>query len=246
MIRTRLAELQLAVMLLTRLPAGRLTDPAPTLAQARWAYPLAGLPIGAIGWAAQGLAITAGLPALAAALLAVGAMALATGALHHDGLADLADGLGGGRDRAHCLEIMRDSRIGSYGVLALILAVGLEASALAGFDRGAPLLAFLFLSVTSRLAMLGVSAWLPAARTDGLGQSAGGGLGRAGLAGAALAVGLGLALGPAALASALVQALAAAAVAHRAMRRIGGQTGDVLGAVQRVAEVGGWLSLVAF
>ena len=119
-LRRRLDEARLALMLLTRLPVGRLKDPVPSLAEARWAYPLVGLVIGAIAWVAHHGALMLGLGPLPAALVALGAMVLVTGALHHDGLADFADGLGGGRDPDHRLEIMRDSRIGSYGALALI------------------------------------------------------------------------------------------------------------------------------
>ena len=113
-VAARLAELRLAVMLLTRLPVGRFTVAPPPLNAAIWAYPLVGLPIGAVIWAVSAGAIyLTALPATIAAVLALGAMLMATGGLHADGLADTADGLGGGRDRAHCLEIMKDSRIGA-------------------------------------------------------------------------------------------------------------------------------------
>ncbi|WP_181180926.1 adenosylcobinamide-GDP ribazoletransferase, partial [Paracoccus sp. FO-3] len=126
-----LAQAALALVWLTRLPVGRLLPASPpTLAQAAWAFPLVGLAVGFIGAAVLGLAALAGLPGMVAALLAVGAMILATGALHEDGLADCADG-SGGATRERRLEIMRDSRIGSYGVLALVLVTGLRVAAIA-------------------------------------------------------------------------------------------------------------------
>ncbi len=125
-----LREFRVALMLLSRLPAGRIEGAAPNLADARWAFPLVGLALGLIGWAVHAGALASGAPAPVAAVRALAALALATGALHFDGLADFADGIGGGRDRAHALEIMRDSRVGSYGVLALILIVALWLAAL--------------------------------------------------------------------------------------------------------------------
>ena len=89
-------DLRLAVMLLTRLPAGKLSDPAPSFAQAAWAYPVVGGSVGALSGAVFCAAGWLGVPGLAAALLAIGVAVLATGAMHEDGLADVADGFGGG------------------------------------------------------------------------------------------------------------------------------------------------------
>ena len=251
--RRRIAEARLALMLLTRLPVGQLAEPAPQLSAARWAYPLVGLVVGLTGWAAQAGALALGLGAAPSALLAVGAMALVTGGLHLDGLADLADGLGGGRDRTHALDIMRDSRIGSYGTIALVLVVGLGAGALAQFSAGAPLAVFLLAGVASRLAMLAALVALPPARGDGLGKSAAGpgagpgaGSGAGALVpGALVCVVVGVATGPAAIAALAVCAATAGGVAWRARVRLGGQTGDVLGAVQAVAEAACLLALSA-
>lgn len=227
MIRARLAELQLAVMLLTRAPAGRLPEPAPTIAASAWAFPLAGLVPGLLGAAV----LASGLPVMVAAGLALAAQVVVTGALHEDGLADVADGFWGGRTRARRLEIMRDSRIGSYGTLALILAAGLrwQAMALAG-----PV-ALILAAVASRVAPVALMAALPPAREDGMGHAA-----RAVTAGplaAACAIGLLplIVLGgiwPLILAAAVVAALALIA-----RRKIGGQSGDVLGAGQQLAEI---------
>lgn len=241
----RVDEARLALTFLTRLPAGQIADPVPTLAQARWAYPLVGLLVGAIGWAAQHGSLALGLGGLSSALIALAAMALVTGGLHHDGLADFADGVGGGRDRTHCLEIMRDSRIGSYGVLALLFAVVLGGSGLGAFTDGAPLALFLMLGVGSRLAMLVVLDVLPPARSDGLGHLAS----RRGLgpwmSGLALIVVVALFGGPAHWLVLAGGAAAAVSIASIAKRRLGGQTGDVLGAVQLSSEVLGWLVAAA-
>lgn len=244
----RLDELRLALMTLTRLPAGglagRLAGPAPDMGRAAWAWPLAGALVGALSALVLWVATCLGLPPLVAALLAIGAGVIATGALHEDGLADLADGFWGGRDKARRLEIMRDSRVGSYGVLALILSVGLRIGAIAAL-AGHPA-ALIGIAAASRALMV-LPLWLlPPARTDGLGRAAGG------LSGPQVAVVLliGLAIQAlfqpdrAILAFALM-AVAVLALARLARAKIGGQTGDVLGASQQVAELTGWLVLSA-
>ncbi|TRD22688.1 adenosylcobinamide-GDP ribazoletransferase [Palleronia caenipelagi] len=232
---SRLDELRLAVMFLTRLPVGTLTDPPP-LSRAAWAFPLVGLIPGLAGWLA--LSLTGG---VLGGMLAVLAMVLITGALHHDGLADFADGIWGGRDKARVLEIMRDSRTGSYGVLALILFTTLPALAMA--EVGASLPAFLFAGVSSRLAMLVAMTRMPPARTDGLGEDAGG---RANLLwGAIIVAFLGLWTGAAAIPAALIAAAVAFGLARLALKRIGGQTGDVLGAIQLTSEAAIWVTLAA-
>jgi adenosylcobinamide-GDP ribazoletransferase len=233
-------------MLLTRLPAGRLADPVPTLAQARWAFPLVGLVVGALAWAVHAGALAVGLSPLVAAVAALATAALVTGGLHLDGLADFADGIGGGRDRAHCLEIMRDSRIGSYGVLALVFATALAVAALAGIAGGAPPEVFLLAATTSRLAMLVLLDRLPPVRPDGLGSRAAGAAPLAWVPGALVVAGLVLWTGPGALAALAAAALAALIVARLALRRIGGQTGDVLGAAQVLAETAAILALSAW
>lgn len=246
MIRARVQELRLAVMLLTRLPVGRLRSPAPSLAQAQWAYPLVGLPVGLIGWGALQGALLLGLPALPAAALCLLVLALVTGGLHHDGLADFADGAGGGRDRAHALEIMKDSRLGSYGALALIFAVLLGGSALASVADSIGLAIFCLIAVASRLAMLITLSELPPARDSGLGQSAAGTGSLLTLApGAALCAVLAVASGWAGLAAIIAGGLIAGWLAWAALRRLGGQTGDVLGAVQLSSEVAMLVALSA-
>ena len=114
----------------TRLPlVGATPIAGSTIAKAAWAFPIAGLVVGIVGAVVYALAHRAGVPAWPAAALAVAATLLATGCLHEDGLADTADGFGGGKTREQKLDIMRDSRIGVYGVCALIMSLLLRVGA---------------------------------------------------------------------------------------------------------------------
>jgi cobalamin 5'-phosphate synthase/cobalamin synthase len=162
---------------LTRLPIDRHTPlPPPALAGAMRAFPVAGLVVGLIVGATLVLAAWLGAPASVAALIAVGAGLGLTGALHEDGLADVADGFGGGATRERKLEIMRDSRIGTYGVLALILAVALKAVVLAALAAQSVWLAFAVIvaaAAVSRVAPAGMMHLLTPARDDGLSADAG-------------------------------------------------------------------------
>ncbi len=242
-LRARLAEMQLALMMLTRLPAGRI-ETAPSIGAASWAFPLVGAIVGGLS-AGVLLAATAmgAAPSLAAGLaLATGV--LATGGLHEDGLADVADGFGGGRDRARKLEIMRDSRIGSYGAIALLLALGFRwqgAAILALQDPKLAALALVVLGISSRAGLATALVLLPAARPDGMGRAAADADNVRALVAAALGVLALLAIGApmAILAMILVQV----GLGYLAMRQIGGQSGDVLGAMQQLAEIAGWLIL---
>lgn len=243
----RADELRLAFLLLTRLPVRPIAGEAPAMAASSWAWPVVGLAVGAISALACLAALALGLPPGMAALVALAAGVLVTGGMHEDGLADLADGFGGGRTRERKLEIMRDSRIGSYGVIALALSLGFRAAAIAAFlDAGGSTLILAAVAAASRSVLPAAIVLMPAARGDGLGRAA------AGIdpvpARAAAAIGLlcllPLGLGTAIIAAACI-ACAAALVARLAMRQIGGQTGDVLGAMQQMAECAGWAALAA-
>ncbi|MEO1154310.1 MAG: adenosylcobinamide-GDP ribazoletransferase [Pseudomonadota bacterium] len=239
----RVAEARIALMLLTRLPMGRVADPAPTLGAARWAFPLVGLPVGLAIWAVFTGAEALGLGATLAAWLALAAAAMITGGLHHDGLADFADGIWGGHTVARRLEIMRDSRIGSYGVVALILVMAAMAQAIATVQPS--LAEFVAVAVLSRAAMLGLLAALPPARSDGLGQTARANSSWHIVAGMGIAASAALALGSAGVVALLAMAVAAALTGYIARKAIGGQTGDVLGASQMLTELTAWCALVA-
>jgi adenosylcobinamide-GDP ribazoletransferase len=247
-LRTRLAEVQLAVMLLTRLPAGTMAE-APSIGASAWAFPIVGAIVGGISAVVLAAALAVGVaPALAAGLALVAGV-LATGGLHEDGLADVADGFGGGRDRARKLEIMRDSRIGSYGGLALILSLGLRWQGLAFLATQSPKLAvfaLIALAISSRAGLPFALLWMPAARVDGMGKSAAGTtLICAFVAFGVAVLGLGLLLGlKAGLLVLLGQIAIQVVFARIALRQIGGQSGDVLGAMQQLAEIAGWLVVV--
>ena len=226
-------DIQAALLMLTRLPAGGLdrSGRPPELGRSVWAYPLVGLLVGGIGAAAYAALLRLGEPRLMAALLALAAMLLATGALHEDGLADTADGFGGGATPARRLEIMRDSRIGAYGALALIVAVGLRVSGLAILATPlAAARALLVAGCLGRAAIVLLLALLPAARTDGIAASL-----RTPAWATAVALAVAVLIPPLLLplpeaASVLVGAVVATlALAALARRQIGGQTGDVLG-----------------
>jgi adenosylcobinamide-GDP ribazoletransferase len=184
-------------------------------------------------------ALLLGVPAPPAAALGVAAGVLLTGGLHEDGLSDTADGFGGGRDPERRLEIMRDSRIGSYGAAALGLSLLLRWSALASIARPeAGLLALVAAHAASRAPLALFLRLTPPARADGLSASAG----RPSVMAAGIALMLGAAalllLGPlAACVAALLLMLVFAALRQLALAKIGGQTGDVAGALQQAGEI---------
>jgi adenosylcobinamide-GDP ribazoletransferase len=242
------ADFLRAVGFLTRIPVQFSARPSEKpLAQCAWAFPLTGLLVGGIGGAAYLVVAEAGVGGWPAALVAVATAVLITGALHEDGLADVADGFGGGRDRDAKLAIMRDSRIGTYGTIALIVAIGVRAAALAAIVESLAVLAALVAAaVFSRTAMAFAMAMMSPARDDGLGATAG----RPGVIGLTLAAVFGLAIpllvaGIEATGAVVVGAAFAACVGVLARRQIGGQTGDVLGAVQQAAEIGVLLALAS-
>ena len=131
-VRQAIDTLHLAFVFLTRLPLPRLREPVAPVGLALWAAPLVGVVIGAGMAVVWTVAHTAGLTAPVAAGLALGTGLLLTGGLHEDGLADVADGFWGSHRRERRLEILRDSRLGTYGALALILILGLRWAALSG------------------------------------------------------------------------------------------------------------------
>lgn len=218
----------------------------PDFSRVSWATPVAGAVIGAFGAVVLLFAAIVDLPAVVAAGGAVGALALVTGALHEDGLADVADGFGGGTTREQKLAIMRDSRLGAYGGVALCLALLLRVGALGSiFERGvfSAVISVVAASALSRAVGLIPLVTLSAARGDGAGASAArpssSAMRMALYIGSAIA--MAPALGEASLAQTVVAILAAfggaIAMCKLAQRQIGGYTGDVLGAAQQVAEI---------
>jgi adenosylcobinamide-GDP ribazoletransferase len=203
-------------------------------------FPLVGAGIGLAAGLALLIADGLGLHPLAAALIGLAVAAALTGALHEDGLADFCDGLGGGRTREDKLRIMRDSRIGTFGALAIVFSVGLRAAILAGMSSPWTAAAALIAAgALSRATLPAIIHLLPPARESGMAAEAGRpNLSRVVVAGAiALVVGL-LVVDDRAVAAALLSVGGAATgVALLARSTLGGNTGDVLGASQQAAEV---------
>ncbi|MDR6625644.1 adenosylcobinamide-GDP ribazoletransferase [Caulobacter segnis] len=246
----RQAQLLLcAVQFLTRIPTPSLTGfESDWITRATRYFSLVGQGVGAISAGAFLLGFHVW-GAGVAAVLAIGLGLLITGAFHEDGLADTADGLGGGQTAQRRLEIMKDSRIGTYGVCALAIALGLKVAVLSTLSAQLGALALLAAHGVGRAASVVAMRTTPYAPSGEAGKWKPTPMGaRTGEVIVALviaawpllllpapAAGLGLALG----------AIAALALARTAVRLIGGHTGDVLGAVEQVFEVGFLLGLAA-
>jgi len=243
-----IAQLHLALVFMTRLPLPELGElPEGGLGRAMRAFPLVGALVGGIAGLVYVLAHLL-LPPTIAALLALAAGILVTGCLHEDGLADVADGFGGGKEIHQKLEIMRDSRIGSYGVVAVGLSLLLRASAIASVPGTWRVACVLIAAhALSRAVIPAVMLILPPVRVDGLGRGAGQpereDAGSA-LLGALLIALLLLPLG-AAIAMTLAACIAAVGMSYVAFQQIGGQTGDVLGATEQLAQTAALLAAVA-
>ncbi len=239
------AGLRLALTFLTAVPLpGRPADGPPTrrvAAAAMYWAPIVGLAIGGVAAGVLVLASRYGhTGSFLAAVLAIASMAALTRALHLDGLADLADGLGSRKPADQALEIMRRSDIGPFGVVTLLLTVLVQVGALARADQlGRGPVAVIAAAVAARLAiMVACRHGVRSARPGGLGALVAGtvhpaaaaliclaALAAATAAGGwqlAVAVGLGLAL--------------SLAVTRLAQRRLGGVTGDVLGAIAELTS----------
>jgi adenosylcobinamide-GDP ribazoletransferase len=234
-------DLKIGVLFSTRLPLGHSSAiSGADIARATWALPLVGTLVGVIGAAAYWIAHSLGLPPLPAATLSVIATLLVTGCLHEDGLADTVDGFGAGTTRERKLEIMRDSRIGAYGTCALTVLLLLRAAALASLAEPAAVAGALIAAhASARATMPALMRIVPPARIDGLGLDAGSPpLVSVVVAGLLAAIILGMGLGLAAAFVGSVALIAAVALmAWMCRRQIGGQTGDVLGALEQVSEV---------
>jgi adenosylcobinamide-GDP ribazoletransferase len=248
--RGELAIFGLAVQFLTRLPVplGESYSPERAAASVRY-YPLVGILIGslcaAVYWTADWV-----WPSLPSAMLAVVAGLLVTGALHEDGLADTFDGIGGARTRDQAIAIMKDSRLGTYGVLALILVLALKISALSQLDDRIACIALVTSHGLSRLACV-----LVIATGRYVGSTPGPAAHKVSMPSLLVACGTGIAIiagfaGSLPLASVLA-ALFGLAIGHACVvalvrRTLGGHTGDTLGAVQQAGEVGVYLGLAAW
>ena len=236
-----------AVQFLTRLPVPQIKTFEPVFLDRSVAYfPLAGLFVGAISAATfvTGCELWS---APVAAIMAVSTGVLTTGAFHEDGLADTADGLGGGQNRDQRLAIMKDSRIGTYGSCALLLALGLKVACLAGMTPGEGAAALIGVHASARVVPVVASLLVPYGG-DLAGSKVPPITGTPRRALFAMATGLAplVILSPdAAVLAALAGGLAASWLLSLAMRSIGGQTGDILGAAEQLYEVAALLALAA-
>jgi adenosylcobinamide-GDP ribazoletransferase len=232
----------LAVAFLTIVPVRARRAPRGLGAAAAW-FPLVGAAIGAAGGGVRVLAEPAVGPAVAAVLATI-VLVVVTGALHQDALADCADGLGVRGDRARRLEVMRDSAIGAFGTLALVLWAALTIALLAALPRNQVVGAVALAAALGRWAAVLHAAAAAPARRDGLGAAF-----APGPAATAIATGLalagGAAVGWAGLTAVASAGLVAAATTHWARRTLGGRTGDTLGATVALGELAALTALLA-
>ena len=236
------ADLKICLGVLTRLPVYIGASPEDfSIVGASRLFPIVGAIIGVIAGTVLWMGSWFDLPSAVLALLALLTMTLVTGALHEDGLADTFDGLGGGITREQKLTIMRDSQIGSYGVMALLFSFGLRWAALSeitedGIDVA--LIVLIAVAAASRAALPAVMHYVPVAREDGL--SAGAGKPTFDRAITAVLIGVAFLLFLLGFRTSIVALGLAVLVAgffvYFVATRLGGQTGDVLGATQQISE----------
>ncbi|MCE3264529.1 MAG: cobalamin synthase [Pseudoduganella sp.] len=243
----------IALQFFTRLPIPRWVGFEPAwLHHASRYFPAVGLVVAGIAAAVYAAAAML-LPPPLAALLSTAAGIYATGAFHEDGFADTCDGMGGGLTRERVLEIMKDSRIGAYGAIGIILMLAIKVAALASMPVLAALGALLAAHPLSRLMACSLIWRMEYARAEGkakpLAQEMRSGEFAIAALTAALPAGAVVALGwlpPVALATGLAGMLLSTLwMARKFQQRLGGYTGDCLGAVQQLAEAVFYLCALA-
>ncbi len=240
---------RLAAQFLTRIPFGRNPFSPELMSASRRYFPAVGAVVGSLG-ALTHLAASLVFPPLVAAIAATGITLLATGAFHEDGLADTFDGFGA-RNREAALAVIRDSRVGTFGASALGIALGLKIATLAALPATAAAASLVSAHGLSRLSSLVAAGTSRPVQDEGTGEFLRGPTGAGGIA-VATATGAGcLALAAAISIPAACCGLAALIGGHLAMRRLserrlGGYTGDTLGAVQQGSEVGFHLGMAAW
>jgi adenosylcobinamide-GDP ribazoletransferase len=238
-LRNLIADLRIGISMCTRLPVGSSEAIGEgEIARASWTFPIAGLLVGLAGALVYWIAVRANSAPQPAAALALAATLLLTGAMHEDGLADTADGLGGAT-REQRLQIMRDSRIGTFGACALAISLMLRWSTAADIaEPRSVATALICAHVAARACLPAFMYLVPPARADGLSSGAG----QPSFPSVAAALLLGIicllfTFGPTGTVVTLLMLLLAALVLARlAIRQFGGQTGDVLGAMEQIAE----------
>lgn len=249
MLRRELEYFFGAIRFFTRLPVpGWVGHSAEALNRSARYFPAVGLVVGGIG-ALVFLGALQLWPQPVAVLLSMAATIYATGAFHEDGLADTVDGFGGGWEKPRILEIMKDSRVGSYGVVAMVLALLGKFALLNSLDAALIPCALLAGHAVSRLCSTALLATMDYVRDDLLAKSkplatriSGGEM-----LVALLFAGVSLAWLPSekTLAGCVLAALATLWLAAKFRRWLGGYTGDCLGATQQVSELAFYLGLIA-
>ncbi|KFI09036.1 adenosylcobinamide-GDP ribazoletransferase [Massilia sp. BSC265] len=243
----------IAVQFFTRLPIPRWVGfEQEWLHHASRYFPLVGIVVGAIAAGVYAAAAMV-LPAPVAAVLSTVATIYATGAFHEDGFADACDGLGGGMTRERVLEIMKDSRVGAYGAIGVVCMLGVKCTTLAMLPPAGAIGALLLAHPLSRLAATSLIWRMEYARAEGKAKPLAERMTTAEftIASATVAIAAAVLLATDALdLSALLAALIACGLvtwwlACKFARRIGGYTGDCLGAVQQLAEVVIYLAVLA-
>jgi len=244
----------IALQFFTRLPIPRWVGfDAAWLHQSARYFPAVGIVVGAVASAVYAAAHVVW-PGAVAVLLSTAAGIYLTGAFHEDGFADTCDGLGGGVDKQRVLEIMTDSRIGAYGAIGIGLLLAVKCAALSGLPAPAVIASLLLAHPLSRLAATALIWKLDYVKQEGKSKPLAQRMSGAELAIAAAsvltvlaAVAVSGAVSAAALAAGIVAAvLAAGWLARKCVRRIGGYTGDCLGAVQQLSEAAFYLGVLAF
>ncbi len=230
----------LALSFFTRIPIGKRDFGSLTLAQAATYFPIVGAVIGLFTGGFYLAMLWLGLPNMVSAWLTVVFQLLLTGCLHEDGLADTADGLASGRDREQKLSIMRDSRIGSYGVLALITIISLRANLIGSFTGNfVTIIVFVATATCSRAFLAVFMQTISYARNYGLAVRAG----KPAIEQTIIAISIGvfslLLTGKilATLTGVFSLAIIYVVIKQITNKNFGGITGDVLGATQQISEV---------
>lgn len=234
-----LRDIAYAASLLTRIPLSIDHDRAGQRAQqACWAYPVVGAALGAIVGLLGYFLISIGVLHSISAVFCLIALVMLTGAMHEDGIADCADGFWGAMSVKKRLEIMKDSRIGAYGTIAIVLTLLARWSGILPFSGLNLILGLAVVGAISRASMLLIMHQLPYARNDGLAASVGHPETTTIVIGVSIAFALAVVcFGFAGVGVFTIGMLPTLAIAWLAMNKIGGQTGDVLGATQQVSEI---------
>jgi len=236
-----LTEITACVGFFTRIPVPAGIPLPADFAAAQWAAPLAGLLVGGIGAITLWIGLSVGLQPELSAIVSLAATLLATGCFHEDGLADICDGFGGGATPERKLEIMKDSRIGTFGVAGLalsLLARWAAISALAAVTPTGAIAAIIAANVGARAPMALFMRIVQPARDAGLSAK----LGEIGATPASISLMIGFAalllLGwPAALTACLCLLIWFVVLKRLCERQIGGHTGDVLGTLEQGGEI---------